>query len=83
MRAHPIETAIDEIENAIDELREREFFVGYDEYKLIGRLSKKQFNALSNEILRQVAAGQWDFDRDILTCIEKYLPDVRMKVIED
>ena len=79
---HKIQSAIDDGDDAEGQIEDREFLVGFDEYRLVGKLPKKQLNAAIRNVVENALRGKWDFERDILGCVKTYLPNVRLKTIE-
>lgn len=77
-----VEAAIDEAEDAEDQIKDRELFASDDEYRVVGKFPKKQMDAVKKEIIEKALQGRWSFERDILACIETHLPDVRLRVVD-
>ncbi len=78
-----VEAAIFEAENAEEEIKERELLVDCDTFRVVGKLPRQQMNCLQKEIIEKVLSNKWEFDRDIIGCIEAHLANVKLKPLDD
>lgn len=70
-------------ENTEDELVERNLFIGYDEFRLVGTLPKRGMVALKQAVFDKSLADSWNFDEQILAMLAEHMPSVRVKQIKN
>lgn len=69
-------------EDVIEQLKERELFVGPVEYKVVGKLPEKQLKKIYTFVFNKYLANDWDIDRDLGDAIKTFLPEIRLKEIK-
>jgi hypothetical protein len=74
-----IESALDESEELLSEIEDRELYINNNDYKVAGRLNKKALSNFRIKVIEAMLSNRWDFDRDMLELVSKYLPSVTLK----
>jgi hypothetical protein len=72
-----------ELENASEEIAEKRVFADDADYKLVGRIKKKELQAINTEIFKKALAGDWDHGRDIAKLLRKHAPSIRLDENEE
>jgi hypothetical protein len=77
-----LENIFSDLEDAEEQIRDREFSTFDGDFKVVGKLPKKNFKLFSKEILENHIQDNWDFERDIVDLLEKHFPELRLKNYE-
>ena len=75
--------AVRAAEDAEYTIRERELVVDQGQYRLMGKMPKAQMNQLRLAVALQEIAGIYAEERDLLPLIQRYLPEVRFRDLDD
>jgi len=78
-----LESAVMEAEDAVDLIKDRELVLQQGDFRLVGKLPKKQLDILASDVATRALRGAYSEDRDMYDLVQHHLPDVELRDIDD
>jgi len=71
-----------EAEDIEEQLKDREIMIGDDEFKVVGKLPKKQLLNIRTDIISRYLSGEWNSDKELMEIVNRHLPQLELRKID-